>query len=130
MAESLDIRCAAEGSNIGVSYLMGESDSPTDGAGNALEGNEPYEFGLGEPSNFTWYQSFTEAMLALPTRDEQIRFVFGLIGYGAFGIDPLFTEPTLKPMFRLVQPIIDTNIKKINGGKKGGRPPKEQCLKP
>ena len=51
--------------------------------------------------------------------------MFGLIGYGAFGIDPLFTEPTLKPMFRLVQPIIDTNRKKINGGKKGGRPTKK-----
>lgn len=103
-----------------------------DGAGNDLDGDKPFRFGAdgAEPGNFTWYQSFTEAMLALPTRDEQIRFVFGLIGYGAFGIDPLFTEPTLKPMFRLVQPIIDTNIKKINSGKKGGRPPKEQCLKP
>ena len=48
-----------------------------DGAGNDLGGSEPFRFGAGDkqPQNFTWYESFTEAMLELPTRDEQVRFV-------------------------------------------------------
>lgn len=98
-----------------------------DGAGNDLGGSEPFRFGAGDkqPQNFTWYESFTEAMLELPTRDEQVRFVFGLIGYGAFDVDPMFTTPSLRMAFRLVRPIIDTNRKKINGGRKGGRPSKK-----
>ena len=84
-----------------------------DGAGNDLGGSEPFRFGAGDkqPQNFTWY--------------EQVRFVFGLIGYGAFDVDPMFATPSLRMAFRLVRPIIDTNRKKINGGRKGGRPSKK-----
>lgn len=93
-----------------------------DGAGNKVDGSEPYRFGAGgkEPSSFTWFESYTDAMMELDSREEQIRFVMGLIGYGAYGVDPMFTEPSLKPLFKIVKPFMDTNKKRVSGGKKGG----------
>lgn len=100
-----------------------------DGAGNVFPGEAPLRFGSAgaEPKGFTWFESFTEAMLDLESREEQVSFVMGIVGYGAYGIDPLFTEPTLKPLFRVIKPIIDTNNKRKNGGSKGGRPNKSQA---
>ena len=49
--------------------------------------------GGSEPCNFTWFESYTKAMLKLPTRELQEEFVFGVIAYGSFGTEPLFDYP-------------------------------------
>ena len=100
----------------------------SDGMGNEFPGSEPIRFGAGDahPKSFTWFESYTEAMLELESRDEQYRFVMGVIGYAAYGTSPDFTEPALRPLFAVIKPIIDSAAKRSEGGKKGGRPRKEQ----
>lgn len=71
-----------------------------------------------EPCNFTWFESYTKAMLKLPTRELQAEFVFGVIAYGSFGTEPFFDYP-LDIVFEGIRPNIDLSKKRSSAGKKG-----------
>lgn len=72
-----------------------------------------------EPCNFTWFESYTKAMLKLPTRELQAEFAFGVIAYGSFGTEPFFDYP-LDIVFETVRPNLDKSRKRSAAGKKGG----------
>jgi hypothetical protein len=42
---------------------------------------------------FSWYETYTEQLLDLPTVEEKGAFALGVIQYGAFGIYPDFEYP-------------------------------------
>lgn len=70
-----------------------------------------------EPSNFTWFASYTKAMEMLPA-SKQAEFAIGVIGYGAYGNEPFFEYP-LDFAFELIRPNIDNSRKWSQMGKKG-----------
>lgn len=70
-----------------------------------------------EPSNFTWFASYTKAMEMLPA-DKQAEFAIGVIRYGAYGNEPFFEYP-LDFAFELIRPNIDNSRKWSQMGKKG-----------
>lgn len=89
-------------------------------------GGEPFNAGAGkEAAGFMWHPSYTETLKRIKDRDQQTEFLFGVIGYGAYGNLPAFKYP-LDALFEAVKPNIDTSKKKIEGGKKGGRPRKAE----
>ena len=75
--------------------------------------------GGSELCNFTWFESYTKAILKLPTRELQAEFVFGVIAYGSFGTEPLFDYP-LDMVFETIRPNLDKSRKRSAAGRKGG----------
>lgn len=71
-----------------------------------------------EPSGFIWHESYTKALLKLPTRELQTEFLFGVIAYGSFGTEPFFDYP-LDMVFEGIRPNIDLSKKRSAAGKKG-----------
>lgn len=88
---------------------------------------EPFKGGAGgmEPDGFTWHPSYTETLIRIQNREQQVDFLFGVIGYGAYGTYPDFRFP-LDAMFEAIKPNIDSSKKRIQGGKKGGRSKREE----
>lgn len=78
-----------------------------------------------EPGGFIWHESYTKALLKIPTREQQVEFLFGVIAYGSFGTEPFFEYP-LDMAFEMIRPNIDYSKKRVECGKKGGRPRKEK----
>jgi hypothetical protein len=78
-----------------------------------------------EPSGFIWHESYTKALLKLPTRELQTEFLFGVIAYGSYGTEPFFEYP-LDMVFEGIRPNIDCSKKRVAAGKKGGRPSKDK----
>lgn len=81
--------------------------------------------GGAEPIGFMWHESYTEALLKIPDRELQVDFVFGVIRYGCYGYEPFFDYP-LDMVFETIRPNIDYSRKRVESGKKGGRPRKDK----
>lgn len=73
-----------------------------------------------ELCNFTWFESYTKAMLKLPTRELQEKFALGVIGYGSLGTEPFFDYP-LDIVFETIRPNVDSSRKRSQMGKKGSQ---------
>ena len=69
---------------------------------------------------FTFFGSFYEAMKMLP-ENQRSEFVMGILEYAFEGIEPSF-EGGLAAMFALAKPNIDSSVKGVRNGGKGGRP--------
>lgn len=69
---------------------------------------------------FTFFGSFYEAAMMLP-ESQQPEFVMGILAYAFEGIEPSF-EGCLAAMFALAKPNIDSSVKGVANGSKGGRP--------
>ena len=72
-------------------------------------------------NSFVFYDSFYRAMNYL-TEEEKIEYIYAICNYSLYDIR-IEMSPKIEGMFELVKAQIDANIKKREGGKKGGRPP-------
>lgn len=86
--------------------------------------------------SFLFYRSFYEAIQGLP-RDIQLEIYAAAMEYGLNGVEPDDLKPVARGMFSLMKPVIDTNNKRFENGKKGasygnlgGRPPKKKQSDP
>ena len=80
-----------------------------------------------QAEKFTFFGSFYTAAKMLP-EDQQAEFVMGLLAYAFEGIEPSFDGP-MAAMFALAKPNIDSSVKGVINGGKGGRPPKGETTK-
>ena len=80
-----------------------------------------------EPRNsFIFYRSFHEAAVLLKPKDRS-EFLFAICDYALDGVRRKL-PPTAEALFLLVEPILQSNQRKYENGRKGGRPrgkPKE-----
>lgn len=81
--------------------------------------------GGAEPQGFMWHESYTRALLKLPTKELQTEFLFGVIAYGSYGAEPFFDYP-LDMVFETIRANIDYSKSRVAAGKKGGRPRKDK----
>lgn len=70
--------------------------------------------------SFVFYRSFAEAAQTLSAK-ERLKFFDALVGYALDGADPEISGPAAG-MLILVRPVIETNNRKYENGRKGGRP--------
>lgn len=87
----------------------------------------------GNPTTFTFYDGFAEAVEKLPDNRAKACFVYDFYNFGAWGIEPTFAwakDPMLKiaveMAWSIAVPSIEKNIKDRKNGKKGGRPRKQK----
>lgn len=85
-----------------------------------------------ERDSFLFYRSFYEAIQGLP-KDIQLEIYTAAMEYGLNGVEPDDLKPVARGMFSLMKPVIDTNNKRFENGKKGasygklgGRPSKKK----
>lgn len=69
--------------------------------------------------NFTWFQSYTEALLALESEGLQLEFALAVARYGTYGTEPEFESNILKAVFAGVRPNIENSRRDSKNGKKG-----------
>ena len=88
-----------------------------------------------EAKNFTWFQSYTNALEVIPDRVARAMLALAIIEYGSLGIEPEPRIPRdddckfddtkktegrmLEAMFELARPNIDKSREKYINGKKG-----------
>jgi hypothetical protein len=78
--------------------------------------------------SFVFYESFYEAIKSVPS-EMQMEMFDAVCNYALYGTQPNLNA-NLKPLFILIKPQLDSNLKKRNDGFKGGRPPKSETEKP
>ena len=73
-----------------------------------------------------FYESFRSAISEMP-KEHQLQAYEIVLDYGLYGIVPDFNELPFytRMFFKQVKPVLDSNLKKREGGKRGGRPRKE-----
>jgi len=79
---------------------------------------------------FIFYESFRKAMKGLPA-ETQLLLYNAIADYALYDDEPDFgDDPIALGFFTLMRPQIDANIRKREGGAKGGRPAKETKQEP
>jgi hypothetical protein len=78
--------------------------------------------------SFIFYRSFFESIEALEDKDQLI-LLKGIMDYSLNGIEPNLNGVVLG-MWKLIKPLLDSNQRKYEDGKKGGRPKKSEINKP
>lgn len=71
--------------------------------------------------SIVFYQSWLEAVRCLPA-EQQGNVLISILEYGLYGETSDVQEPITQAILTLVKPQIDTNNKRFENGKKGGRP--------
>lgn len=74
-----------------------------------------------DKNRFTFLRSYWEAINGM-TDAEAGRLIKGLCSYVFDDQEPSFKDKIVKISWMLIRPNLDTNIKKIYGGYKGGKP--------
>lgn len=90
-----------------------------------------------EAKNFTWFQSYTNAIEKIDDIVARSMLAMAIVEYGSLGIEPKFVDTkktpsfVLEAVFEACRPNIDKSIKHYDNGmkgkeygKKGGRPKK------
>lgn len=72
-------------------------------------------------NSFVFYESWLEAIKNLP-RDIQGDVLTAIIEYGLYGETTDNLKPITKAMLEIIKPQIDSNRKRYENGKRGGRP--------
>lgn len=80
-----------------------------------------------ETLNFTWFPSYTEALLSLDSEDLQLEFVLAVAMYGTYGTEPKFESNILKAVFAGVRPNIENSRIASENGKRGAAKRKENA---
>ena len=76
-----------------------------------------------ELTSFPFFRSYAEALE--PLEDNQRLSLFdGIVMYAFYGVAYQPIDDKTRLAFTLIKPILDSNIKKVLGGSKGGRPSK------
>ena len=72
-------------------------------------------------TSFVFYESFRDASRNL---DDATRLALyeAIMDYALYGEEPDEGNPVAAAMFKLVRPVLDTNAKRRENGKNGGRP--------
>lgn len=73
-----------------------------------------------ELHHFPFYRSYAEAVLELNDK-ERLSIYDGMIRYAFLSEEYKPMNSATKMAFTLIKPIMDTTIKKVLGGSKGGR---------
>lgn len=73
------------------------------------------------------YPSFCDAIREAVPKNQQFELLAAIVKYGVTGEEPNFKKfsASVIPLWTLIQPQVDANVKKREGGKDGGRPKKE-----
>ena len=80
-----------------------------------------------EPASFIFYASFKKAAEQMSDRN-RLAFYDAISRYGIEGKEPQNLNKTVLQCWLLVKPQLDSNNKKYEDGKKGGRPAKTSGL--
>ena len=72
-------------------------------------------------TSFVFYESFRDASRNL---DDATRLALyeAIMDYSLYGEEPDEVNPVAAAMFKLVRPVLDTNAKRRENGRNGGRP--------
>ena len=80
-----------------------------------------------ELKGFTFFRSYYESSLELPTDKERLSFLIALCEYAFTGNTPNISGPAMA-LFKMAKPVIDKSIRKAVAGAKGGRNKKSSSI--
>ena len=78
-------------------------------------------------ARFKWFESFSEALAAIPDRSARAEFALKIVEYGSFGIEPNFGEEWwYECAFAPIRKVLDISVARNIAADKGGRPKKQR----